>query len=83
MARGWESKSVDEQQSLATETSVTQEEQDRIRHLENATKLRSIQALKMTRARVVEQLERSANERYNELLKRELAHVDARLAEFK
>ena len=76
MARGWESKSVEEQQSELTAPPLSKEEKERQKKALNAEKSRKLQALKLTRARVMEQLERSSNERYNELLNRELAHID-------
>jgi hypothetical protein len=78
MARGWESKSVEEQQSQAQNQLVSQEEKDAAKRL-NADKLRKIQALKLNRARICEQIERSTNDRYKDLLGRELEHVDHEL----
>jgi hypothetical protein len=78
MARGWESKSVEEQQSQAQQQTVSQEEKDAAKR-QNADKLRKIQALKLNRARINEQIERSTNDRYKELLGRELEHVDQEL----
>jgi hypothetical protein len=83
MARGWESKSVEEQQSQLTAPPLTKEEKERLKKAQDAEKARQLQALQLTRARVVEQLERSSNERYNELLNRELAHIDASITELK
>ncbi len=82
MARGWESKSVEEQQSQSSEP-LSKEDQQRQKKALNADKARSIQALTLTRARIMEQLERSTNDRYKELLNRELAHVDGELATLK
>ncbi len=79
MARGWESKSVEEQQSQATATPLTKEELERIQQLKNAERMRRVQALTMTRARVLEQLQRSQSERYNELLTRELSQIEEEL----
>ena len=78
MANGWESKSVLEQQS-ATESPLTEEEKERISR-EKAIKLREVQALSLTCARVREQLQRSQNPRYSEMLERELNHLEAQLA---
>lgn len=75
MAKGWESKSVEEQQSLAAETVVTDEERQRITK-ERAEKLRSLQALNLSRARVVQQMERCTNDRYREMLQKELTHLE-------
>jgi hypothetical protein len=78
MARGWESKSVEEQQSLGQQQSVSQEAKDKLSR-EKAEKARTIQALKLNRARIREQIERSTSDRYKELLGRELEHLEQEL----
>jgi len=78
MARGWESKSVEEQQSLAQQQTISQEEKDNLSR-QKAEKMRKIQALKLNRARILEQVERSTNDRYKELLGRELEHLEQEL----
>jgi len=78
MARCWESKSVEEQQSLAQHQTITQEEQDALKR-QNAEKMRKIQGLQLNRARIREQIERSTNDRYKELLGRELEHLEQEL----
>jgi hypothetical protein len=77
MARGWESKSVEEQQNQAQQT-VSQDEKDALKR-QDAEKMRKIQALKLNRARIREQIERSTNDRYKELLGRELEHLEHEL----
>ena len=76
MAKGWESKSVEEQQT-ATQT-LSADEKERISR-EKAMQLRETQSLKLSCARVREQLQRSQNPRYNELLERELHHLESQL----
>lgn len=78
MARGWESKSVEEQQSQAQNQTVSQDEKDKLSR-EKAEKARKVQALKLNRARIREQMERSTNDRYKELLGRELEHLEQEL----
>ena len=78
MARGWESKSVEEQQSLAQHQTITQDEKDALKR-QNAEKMRKIQGLQLNRARIREQIERSTNDRYKELLGRELEHLEQKL----
>ena len=78
MARGWESKSVEEQQSQAQQQTVSQDEKDKLSR-EKAEKARKVQALKLNRARIREQMERSTNDRYKELLGRELEHLEQEL----
>jgi len=78
MAKGWESKSVEEQQSLASQTPLTDEDRQRLSK-ERAEKLRTLQALNLSRARVIELLERSTNERYKEMLQKEMVHLEAEI----
>jgi hypothetical protein len=78
MARGWESKSVEEQISAA---------EDR----QHATATAAVKAfdvdrrkrkqgLLLERARITREMEQSLKKRYVELLERALAHVDAEIA---
>lgn len=80
MARGWESKSVEEQQSEAAKAPLTAEGKERLTQ-EKAERARKVQALKLMKARVREQLDRSQNPRYNEVLQRELEHIEKELQE--
>jgi hypothetical protein len=81
MANGWESKSVEEQQSLQEEMVQSQagaevrEQQAR----QDAADLRKVQALKLTRARICEQLSRSSSERYTSLLNTDLQQIEGEL----
>jgi hypothetical protein len=77
MARGWESKSVEEQQSEFGKNSGEKKDP---RSAEDEKRLLHRQSLELNRARVVEQLKRSQNPRYTELLKRELEQLDRELA---
>lgn len=78
MAKGWESKSVEEQQSLASQTPLTDEDRQKLSK-ERAEKMRKLQALNLSRARVVEQMERSTNDRYKQMLQTELSHLDSEI----
>ena len=75
MARGWESKSVEEQQSEATHrpsgASPKSPEQGQLSA--------RIQALEMQRAHVQQQLRQAQNPRFIELMQRELQHLDYEL----
>lgn len=77
MARGWESKSVEEQQAEASETKsaskphLTRVEAARVREREN---------LRLSRNRVLEQLKDSPNPRHAEMLSAALREIEARLA---
>jgi TATA-binding protein-associated factor Taf7 len=82
MARGWESKSVEEEQNTLNDQAPTadateeKERQERVRR-ENA---RKVQALKLNLARIREQMERSSNPKYTEMLSAELKALESELA---
>jgi hypothetical protein len=63
---------------LAQHQTISQEEKDNLSR-QKAEKMRKIQALKLNRARILEQVERSTNDRYKELLGRELEHLEQEL----
>jgi len=76
VARGWESKSVEEQQSQASsprhlEPPLSPAERDRNRQREQ---------LALSRKHVLEQLSSARNPRHREVLQAALAELDARLA---
>jgi hypothetical protein len=71
MAKGWESKSVEEQQSLAAQVPMSQDDRELLSR-EHAQKLRQLQSLQMNRARVVAQMEKATNDRYRGMLQQEL-----------
>ncbi len=78
MAKGWESKSVEEQQSLAAQVPLTEEDRERLSR-ERIETLRHTQALQMNRARVLEQMEKASNERYRAMLQQELDFLQAEI----
>jgi DNA-binding transcriptional MerR regulator len=78
MARGWESKSIEDQQAEFAKT--TQQGGKKIRTPEDVARLQRIQALKLAIANVRAQMEKAQNERYRELLAKELEHLEAELA---
>jgi hypothetical protein len=81
MANGWESKSVEEQQIDQQEQIRSQEivdEKERLGRLK-AEEARKVQALRLTRARICEQMSRTSNERYTLLLNSELQQIDGEL----
>jgi hypothetical protein len=84
MANGWESKSVEDRQTDQQEQIRSQEIVDEKERLDrhNAEEARKVQALKLTRARVCEQLTRTSNERYTLLLNSELQQIDGELKKF-
>jgi hypothetical protein len=78
MARGWESKSVEDQQTEFAK--ANQQSVKKMRSPEDVARLQRIQALKLAVANVRAQLEKAQNERYRELLAKELEHLEAELA---
>ncbi len=80
MARGWESKSVEQQQEArradAAAIHETISPEERARRAE-------IDTVKMSRARVVQQLEHCHDPRYEKMLRSALADLDSRLAQLK
>ena len=77
MARGWESKSVEEQQS---EFGKAASEKKPAATAESRAQASALESLQLKRARVLQQLRDSQNPRYAELMQKELAYLDAELA---
>jgi hypothetical protein len=78
MARGWESKGVEDQvaateaaREVAARPSLTPEERERRRREES---------LQLTRARIVASISTTRDPRYRELLERSLAYIDGQIA---
>ena len=76
MARGWESKSVEEQQSEANQRPERSNANKSPEQIRRDTHRRS---LELQRAHVEAQLKTSENPRFVELMQRELEHLDAEL----
>jgi hypothetical protein len=77
MARGWESKSVEAQQAEASEKSA------KPRHrmtAEQASRWREKESLRLSRQRVLQQLEASTNPRHRKMLQDSLADLDEKLS---
>jgi hypothetical protein len=80
MARGWESKSVEQQQDEMAERQkprgapLSREEQQRNREREG---------LLLSRERLTQQLQAATNPRHREMLLQSIAALDAQLASFK
>lgn len=77
MARGWESKSVEDQQEQAKADRSARRSQ---LTPEQAAAAQRLDELKLARARVVQQLEASRNPRYTEMLRAQLAAIEAEMA---
>ena len=76
MARGWESKSVEEQQAAAT-TNV--ESKQRLT-LEQVAASKARQTLELCRSRIRQQMEAAQNPRYRQMLEQALADLDLQIA---
>jgi hypothetical protein len=76
MARGWESKSVEEQQSEARTASPAR----RLRSPEEVAREEKGYALKLSRSRIVQQLESAHNPNYRRMLEAALADLDRQLS---
>jgi ADP-ribose pyrophosphatase YjhB (NUDIX family) len=76
MARGWESKSVEEQQATAN---TKGELQQRLTAQQAAVKQRK-EALNLSRRRVLQQLQTVQNPRHRQMLEAAISDLDAQLA---
>jgi hypothetical protein len=75
MARGWESKSVEEQQSAA---SVQAESKQRLTPQQAARKQQE-DAINLSRRRILQQLQSVQNPRHRQMLESALSDLDSRL----
>jgi hypothetical protein len=78
MARGWESKSVEEQMEIAKDGGGKNEKQPLTDGEKKARHERD--NLKLSRAYIVHQIEASTNERYTRSLQQALSEIDEKLA---
>lgn len=78
MARGWESKSVEQQQEEAKE--ARSKKGKRLSPEEIAAENRR-KGLQMSRQRIVQQLEAASNPQHRNMLEAALAELDAQLSE--
>ena len=76
MARGWESKSVEAQQAEASEKSATNR---RKLTPEAAARVREMENIRLSRRRVLQQLETTANPNHRKVLEQALAALDEKL----
>lgn len=81
MARGWESKSIEDQQAQAT-----QEDSRKARARltpEEAARQRRVESLRLARTRILQQLQGVANDRHRATLQAALAELDRQLLNLK
>ncbi len=79
MARGWESKSVEEQMELARERADGIKDKSSLSEAE-ATKRREIEGIQLSRTRVLQDMSKATNPRYREQLQKSLEFLDEKLA---
>ena len=77
MARGWESKSVEQQQELAA--SDAEQRKPQLSRVQISAKQRR-QTLQLSRQRILQQLEVASNPRHRQMLEAALADLEAQLA---
>jgi phage terminase Nu1 subunit (DNA packaging protein) len=80
MARGWESKSVEEQIELAAEKAASLKSAKKMDEVE-AAKRREIESLQLSRTRVLQDIAASSNPRYKEMLQRSLDFLNQKVAQ--
>ena len=78
MARGWESKSVEDQQEAAAERRAAADAP--ARSPEDAARLQQLESLHLARARVLADLQRACKPAHRGMLEQALADVEARIA---
>ena len=80
MARGWESKAVEDQiESARAAVATVKKPAEKSEH--ELTRIRARQGLELMRSRVKQQIERTQNDRYREMLQKELTALDQQLSE--
>jgi len=77
VARGWESKSVEAQQAEAGEQSIPRRPK---MSAEDAALFREKESLRLSRQKVLQQMEVSSNPRHRKLLQDTLADLDEKLS---
>lgn len=77
VARGWESKSVEAQQAEASDKTAKPRPP---MSADEAARWREKESLRLSRQRVLQQLEVSQNPRYRKLLEDSLAELDEKLS---
>jgi hypothetical protein len=80
MARGWESKSVEAQQSEASESTTKPAER---LSPELQARQRQAQGLELSRKRIIQQLQSVTHDRHREMLEKSLSELDRRLSELR
>jgi division protein CdvB (Snf7/Vps24/ESCRT-III family) len=80
MARGWESKSVEEQQA---EAAVQKQPAKAKISSQEATLLRKLEGLRLSRQHVLQQLSKAGDQRLRQILEQALADLDRQINSLK
>ncbi len=80
MARGWDSKSVEEQIEEASKSTKNSRDDRKQPSPEEVQRKMKKAALLLSRKQVMQQIESTSNQRYSELLRRSLAELDSQIA---
>ncbi len=78
MARGWESKSVEQQQD---EAQSQQQHGGNGTSTQRAEQMRALQGLRLSRSRILKQLEAATNPHHREMLHAALADLERKISE--
>jgi hypothetical protein len=81
MARGWESKSVEDQQQAAEERARQREAAPVADSPAARARRERLETLRLSRARTLDQLERATNRAHREMLRRTLRALERELEE--
>ena len=79
MARGWESKSVEDQQQAAEERARQKESAPHDDSPEARARRERLESLRLSRARTLDQLERATNRAHRDTLQRTLRALEAEI----
>ena len=79
MARGWESKAVEDQINEADERARRAEAAQENLSPQERARLQQLESLKLSRARTLDQLERATNRAYREMLQKTLRALEAEI----
>lgn len=79
MARGWDSKAIEDQQATAAEERSTQRRPALT--AEARQQQAKLDALRLSRARVISDLDSASHQQYRRMLEQALAHIDREIAQ--
>ncbi|HEY8459001.1 MAG TPA: hypothetical protein VIM99_01400 [Blastocatellia bacterium] len=80
MARGWESKSVEDQMEEARRSQELEDAKGPVRSSEERERERKIESLKLERSRLTEQLNRARSEAYQRMIRQSIEAVEEEIS---